>query len=597
MLRRHTVWTLPIAAIMAVGALAAPAHAAPNPTVSDVATPEPGRVTATITSDAPYVRVEMRDGAGGAYTFDDQVLAVAADTHTAQLDRPTWGFPASTKIRVTDCTDPFTWSCDWAAADEETFAPVDVVPTITWSADTKVGPADDLFTVTASDPTGGGSLRAQTEWAGGDSNWWMLQRNGATALDLGDGSIDVTIVRCSDAGTTCRAYDDLTTHVDVNRRVWGWVESVTPEVLGPDDTTAPDAQANLMLPEGSDLTVELRVKDWVSGDVIEGFGGTFTDLTLDGDRRETIPLDLTGIESGHYEMDGTVSYDDPDFGHLEGPINSSSFRVDATAPVVQSVRVSSSEIYPVKDGFKDTVNLTTNATDDAMIRSRWEIRNSAGTVVRALTSSAWWHTNEVVWNGKTSTGGIAPAGKYTVHTIVTDAHGNSTVNDSAKITVSAKRLVNKTFTKTVPARGSMFDKFVGRCSKLATPAGRGWAGSMGLYTGTRCKGKGDAMFVSTAHSARVPDAFRYGTLQITAYGGAGKAEPRSLAYITYLHKKSGWKNHVRLGSSVRGHRGAKVGADSYIFPDRSIGWGVYTGGGARYDIKNFTIKLTYTLLI
>ena len=119
---------------------------------------------------------------------------------------------------------------------------------------------------------------------------------------------------------------------------------------------------------------------------------------------------------------------------------------------------------------------------------------------------------------------------------------------------------------------------------------------MGLYTATKCRGGVKATLVSTVHAAYVPAAMRYGTFSVSAYGGAAKANPRSLAYISYAHKRHGWVKDKVLGTKVASHSGAHVGGTGYIWPDHSIAWGVYTALGATYDVKGFTIHLEYTVL-
>ena len=52
-----------------------------------------------------------------------------------------------------------------------------------------------------------------------------------------------------------------------------------------------------------------------------------------------------------------------------------------------------------------------------------------------------------------------------------------------------------------------------------------------------------------------------------------------------------------MGSKVGNHRGRAVVAGRYVFSDGSIAWGAYTAAGARYDIKSFTVRLAYTLLV
>lgn len=594
MQRRLTIMSTLAAVVVAIAAPVVPADAATGTTLSGVTAPEPGRVTGTVTSDAAFVRVSL---AAEAYDVPDEVRPVPSDTHTVSFSLATWGFPDSTTVSVAPCAGQEPWSCS-PAADSETFDTGNPTPSVTWPAATKVGPQSGPYSVAVSDPDGGGVLVAMAEVEGRDDEWvGALDRSGATDLSMPDGHLHLYVQRCAEAGAPCHRYPGIGADVGVNLRVNGSVGNVSPQFVGPDHTSAPDVDVQLYVGEGADLTVRLHVQKWATGQDVPGFERTFSGLDLDAQGAVTLPVDLTGLASGNYEFSGTISYDDPDFGHLEGPLTGSSVVVDSSSPTIGSVRASPATFYPVEDGYRDTVALRTEATDNNYFRSRYEIRNSRGTVVRVLTTGLDAPSNEATWNGKVKGGSVAPAGRYRIRTTVTDQYGNSSVDDSASVTLSSKRLVTKTFTRTVTARGSLVDKYVGSCSTLALPAaGRGWGGSMGLYTATRCRGTVKKTLVSTTHALRVPTALRYGTLRVTAYGGAARSAARSLAYLTYYHGKDGWKNDRAMSPATGSHRGAGVRATPYVLRDRSVAWGAYTAKGARYDVRGFTVSLTYTLL-
>jgi hypothetical protein len=580
-----------IATVIAAGSWVAPAYAASGTVISNVATPTAGQVTGTVTSDAAFIQVSLTGTPDDAPITGD-VQAVPSDTHSVDFSLSTWGLPDSAVVSVATCNTVDASTCG-AAAATQTFSPQDVAPTVTWPSTTQLGQVNSPYTLTVSDD-GGGILQAKWDPPNiYETGVTYLAHHGATNLDLPDGSLDITVQRCQTPGGPCRSFPGLTAHVDVHRQFGGRVE-VTPQFVGPDATTAPDIQAHIYVGSGTNLTVHLTVTRVSNGVVVSGFGGTVSGLELDGDGYLTVPVDLTGLSSGTYDLGGTIEYDDPDFGHLQGPLSAGSFAVDSSKPVIQSVKVTWGTIYPARDGYRDAADITTTATDDHYWSTKHEIVNSHGTVVRTL--SADFGIGLVAWNGRTKGGAMVPAGRYTIRTVVTDEYGNASAPHTMSVTVSHKRLVNETFTKTVSAKGTLARKYVGRCSTLKFPSDRGWKGSMGLYTATKCKGSLKRTLVSTVHVLRVPDAFKYGRLSVSAYGGAAKANPRSLAYISYAHKKKGWQKDKALGTKLGTHSGAHVGAAGYIWPDRSIAWGVYTAMGAKYDVKGFTVHLTYTVL-
>src|SRR5262249_41519171 len=161
----------------------------------------------------------------------------------------------------------------------------------------------------------------------------------------------------------CHQYPDITHHVVVRRHVGGSVQ-VTPQFVGPDATTAPDIEARIYVGSGTDFTVDLTVTRISTNKVVPRFGGEVTGLDPDAHGYLTVPVDVTGLSSGPYDLGGTLAYDDPDFGHLEGQLSAGSFNVDSSKPVIGSVTVSAPTVYPVEDGYLDQVELHTTATDN-----------------------------------------------------------------------------------------------------------------------------------------------------------------------------------------------------------------------------------------
>jgi hypothetical protein len=589
MSRRSAVLSLFAATVLTVGISSVPAYASPGTVISDIATPAAGQVTVRVTSDAQYVRVYLNSPDG---QNDADVLPVPADTHTVDFTMSTWGLAGAATASVVVCTGLDFDSCG-GPEDTASFTALDVTPSVTWPDISKLGTANGPFTVTVSDPNGGGDLVARWDPADSFPVQTHLDRNGTTDLDLSEGEGDITVARCS--ANSCHQYTDITHHLVVHRQFGGTVE-VTPQFVGPDDTTDPDVTARIHVGSATDLTADLVVRRVSDNAVVPGFGGTTTGLVPDANGYVTVPVDLTGLTSGAYELGGTIGYDDPDFGHLEGPLSGGGFAVDSSKPVIGSVTVSAPTIYPVADGYVDQVELHTTATDNNPVKSRYEIRDHNGDTVRVLTTDLSWNDNQAVWNGRAGGGAVVPEGTYSIHTVVTDQYGNSSTDDSAIVKVSHQKLVTRTFTKTVGAKASLANQRVGRCSTLRFPSARGWKGSMGLYTGTKCRGSVKATLVSTVHVLRVPDALRYGSFSVSAYGGAAKANPRSLAYIAYAHKKKSWQMDKVMGTRVGSHSGARVAGAGYVWPDRSVAWGVYTAMGAQYDVKSFTVHLTYTVL-
>jgi hypothetical protein len=103
------------------------------------------------------------------------------------------------------------------------------------------------------------------------------------------------------------------------------------------------------------------------------------------------------------------------------------------------VSVSHATIYPVTDGIGDTVTIRGRTEERTSITIA--IVNSAGKRVRAIGLGTKIGAYSTTWNGRTSSGTIVPAGRYTVIQTLVDLRRNRLVV-SSPLVVSHKRLVN-----------------------------------------------------------------------------------------------------------------------------------------------------------
>ena len=592
-MRRPSALLAALTGVLVAGPLASVGHAEAGTTLSDLVTTEAGHVTGTVTTSAPYVRLVLRSSQG---SVAHSVSAVPADTGAYDFDLETWGFPDETTLDVFQCASASATGCGSIPAVSRTFTPVDVVPSVTWSDIDHLGQENGPFQVTVSDPSGGGTLHPFGRPEGSTDRLLPPLAPGVTTdLDLADGDWSLSIVRCAQGGSICRDYPSTTTHVAVNRVVTANV-SIWSGAVAPDQTTAPDAEAHISFvgSAGAEVSVSLTLRDASSGTPLPG-GPTFESVLTPVDYRASLPIDLTGVPSGRYILAGTVSYDDPDFGHLEGTVTPlDDFEVDLDAPVIDQVAVSDPTVYPVRDGYLDSLAFTAKVSGDPLT-TRFEIRDSAGSTVRVL-STRDARKSVVNWGGRRANRELVEPGAYTVTAVSSDDLDNTATSEPVAFQVSWKQLHSHTFTRTVSAKASFADKYVGRCSTLSFPADGGPKGSMGLYAGTKCHGGARATFLSTVHTMTLPEAFRYDTFQVSVKGGAAAAAPRSWAYLEYYDMKDGWSHRERLYSPMTMHEGPEVKASRVVYPDRSVAWGLFTGDSARYDIREFTVHVTYTTL-
>lgn len=261
-------------------------------------------------------------------------------------------------------------------------------------------------------------------------------------------------------------------------------------------------------------------------------------------------------------------------------------------------------LYPVPDGYLDTVSVTGAAPDATVVHI--DVSTSAtdaeGTRVFQTDVAVDWAGDFQVTLGADLVGKVA-SGAYFVWARPDDVTDPSAWR-SASLTISLKHLVTRTWTKTVSAARSKWDSFVGRCSTLRKPALRGWSGSLGFYSNTKCRKTLAKSAVATVHKIvlpAVPRPGRYSTFRIAAYGGAARKKPRSRANLVYLaaNDVTDVVAFPRLRSKVGNHAGPTVAASiirAGVGESRSFLWGAMAQAGNRYDIKSFTITLTYTAL-
>lgn len=576
---------------LVAGPFAVPGQAADPTVITDVATPAPGRLTATVTTSASHVYVRV--GRYGTGYVGDSVLA--AEAGSVALDLATWGLSDTATLEVYGCTDDTVSSCSFGTPLAiAAVSPQEATPTITWPDATHLGPDSAPYDVSVSDPDGGGRLDAI--WSGAKDlgpERARLDRAGTTTLALPDGSLTLGVLRCSADGVVCHSIAGLDRQVVVLRDNDGTI-TVTPSLLG---GSAPTIDLALKGPADQSVDLDLQIVDRSTGAALDPQRTlSFTGVATNDAGIGHVSADLSGLPTGDYALTGTLSFDEPVLGRQSGAVTTpDGFDVDADGPRVITHRLSSTALYPAADGYLDSVTLTTTVRESQRFVARYEVLDGSGRVVHRATTTPQTSRTSFGWSGRTSTG-TAAAGRYTIRTTLTDDLGNVTVTPSVSVSVSAKRLRAHTFVTTVSAKGSMYDSYVGRCSTLRSPSRRGWFGSLGYETATKCRTSTSQTLISTAHAVRVPKAFSYGRLSVSVYGGASKGFAGSRAYLAYDHRDDGWSNDRLLSSTVGPHAGSSVPATNYVYPDRSIAWLLYTAAGAHYDVKSFTVRLPYRVL-
>jgi hypothetical protein len=230
---------------------------------------------------------------------------------------------------------------------------------------------------------------------------------------------------------------------------------------------------------------------------------------------------------------------------------------------------------------------------------RWvelEVRSRSGSVVATeRVGRRKEGPVQVRWDGRTDRGGIAPSGTYTARLVAQDRAGNRATSKPVRVSVSGARLVRRTGSMTVTARGSLNESFADDCSLVFRHTSGSRAGWLGYYSSGTCS-SGDAYAVGD-HQVRLPPAVRYGTIRVSAYGGRADEKFRDSARIVYHDRYQNLSGHqFRLRPALGTHTGPKVKASKLVFRKRMFRWSTFTTDVAWYDVQRYTIRFTYDVL-
>ena len=568
----------------------------------------PGHVTGTVTTDAPYVLVQLERSGGGA--VPPPHWSSNPDGSVA-FDLEAWGYtegPGQPPLRVVAaaCRSAAIVECEAPVRSAEIVVP-DVEPTVTFPPDSTLE-LGQPYALEVADPDGGGALRAVWVPDSGDVTEQEVARDGSTPLTrLGQGVGTLLVRRCSAPAEV----DPFHCH-----------DTAASRRLELDDTVSASGAITSSTPVGRSartVTLTTRTSDpgdhrltWQLRDQTQRVVGSGTaDALVPASRTRAFTLALpAGLTSGQYAVSGTLARASAVGDPFTSSFTTPAFEVDATAPEVGAPTVSTPTLMPYGDGHLDSVDVTVPVSGDPRLQTvRLEVLDQAGAVVHTFpTQQGGPGSFTFRWFGTGPGGTTAAPGTYSFRARATDALENGSAwTRGGSVTLDDSRLVSHTWRRVVSATGSRIGASVGGCSTLRVPSTHAWRGSLGLLSGQRtarrCRtARASDLLVSTLHSLRLPALAlpagpdRYDTVEVQAYGGAARGRPGSTAVLRYLNARGAVGSARLMGSYVGYHEGYVRNATGLVRPDGTFRWGTYATSRRQYDVKQFLVTVTYSVL-
>jgi subtilisin family serine protease len=401
---------------------------------------------------------------------------------------------------------------------------------------------------------------------------------------LGEGGHTVSAVICRSDGSVCDTAHPAQTSVTVTR-LHPAVLRIAPRIISPNGDRRQDtATVTYSLDRAGTPTLQVR----------SGTGVVVLTRSLGQQAAGTHTARWNGrLAAGRVAADGTyqVGVATVD-GTLRGLANST-VRVDRAPPRLVDVHRSAPRVLPVHDNYLDTVSLD-GRSNEALAALDLRVTTPGGTVRVLHRGPRDLGLVGATWDGRLPHIGLVPGG-YRLRLVATDFAGNTTTSAARTVTVSRQQLVRRHGTTTVTAKASLGGTYVDTCSEVfPRTSGRhdGWVAYGASSTCTS-----DDAFAGGDHQVRLPDAVRYGTVQISAYGGRADRRYRDSARVEVYDSLQNLSDHTfRLSPALGNHAGPRVKADGLLIRDRVLRWMTLTTGVAWYDVKSYTVRFTYFVL-
>jgi flagellar hook assembly protein FlgD len=276
--------------------------------------------------------------------------------------------------------------------------------------------------------------------------------------------------------------------------------------------------------------------------------------------------------------------------------------VDNVAPIISIVSVGpyNNAIYPVTDGYRDTLEIKFATNEPANVVMKIFPKGSQK-ILRQFSAAYSTPTTRIfVWNGRGADGKIVPRGLYEYQFWASDFLGNKRHPATARdvITVSHGKLVWRTWSATK----------AGGDARVLSTSTEDWCyldyrygGSLSLWSQDCSDYYSPFDSVAAIYNFYAPGATRYGTLTVSVEGKSDYSDPLygfvehwpndSLVSLgAFGGSSDGWRSYP--GRSASGHVGSRGLLQVFLAVSGQSAW----RGEAEYDISRVKVTLSYAVL-
>ncbi len=546
----------------------------------------PGLFEVDAASSSQYVRFEL----GG---MDPVTIFVVGGV--ARVNITTWGEAGITEVVAKGCD---AGRC--APEGDRTQVTIsNPAPVIAYPVDGSLL-GDETFPLGVVDQPGPTAIRYVADV--GTPQEHVLERYFADPGEMSDGVHEITAFYCDGYGRICDLdHPSAPVTVTVSRpRATLAISSSLP--FSPNgDGRRDTASFPWSIAQASTASIGIKNGDvWIAGPFDISTAGPAQGVwTWDGRNNDGVRLG-GGYYTAWIELSATIGTP----SRVATARRQVPVEIDTTPVNYGRLYATPSTVFPVVDGYGDSVLLAANA-DDPIATWTATVYASTGAKVRTITGGFTTSRMLATFNGRTASGALLPAGRYSYAIAMYDMAGNRTLTPKSPVTVSWKKLRLKTASKKISAKSAASAYYYdGVCNAVYGSARPGvWPTSSLAFVSRKkstCSSSPPYNYAMTKNRFTLPTAIRYGTVKVAAYGGGspyGTGHKDDVAELDYL-KRDGdtpGKSFV-LSAPTTTHPGPAVRAAEYLVGGRTIMWMAGTSKGNWWDVRDYTITWTYYAL-